>query len=131
MNNRIIKFRIWDNLKKQWCSNQSIWRMKTNDKGIGEISPPAIYFNQHPEGLTYQQLTGLQDKNGKEIYEGDIVRVQNYRYHLGQHKVELIGDFETYPVEWRDCGMWNISRNDISDASILYEVIGNIYKSSK
>jgi uncharacterized phage protein (TIGR01671 family) len=70
---RQLKFRIWDNLKKEWISNKSIWRINADERGIGEIFPPSIYFKQHPEGLSIQQFTGLIDQNNKEIYEGDIV----------------------------------------------------------
>lgn len=70
---RHFKFRIWDNLKKQWCSNQAIWRLRTDIQGKGEIQAPAIYWGQDPSGLTIQQFTGLKDKKGNEIYEGDII----------------------------------------------------------
>lgn len=74
---------------------------------------------------TVGQYTGLKDKNGKKIFEGDI---------LSGHLDELFPEQESrYPVVWHDYG-WHIKcGNESFDTleqwwvSEYLEVIGNIY----
>ena len=73
---RIIKFRIWKDGEFLYVKNQMLgdwyYGIGFDFDGCGDSSE-----------WTWQQFTGLFDKNGKEIYEGDIVDLSHYgRYEV-------------------------------------------------
>jgi len=126
---RIIKFRAWDKTNKEWFYSFSI-------EGDGTVK--SYIYNQWGEPDTniseyvdIQQFTGLLDKNGKEIYEGDIVKAQ---YNDGDKNIEFIdevvwGYFDDCCVE----GETWITKTDRWQKCIYYwkdelEVIGNVYE---
>ena len=111
---REIKFRAWDQRYKTW----HLWGLNVNPE-------TGAYFTGPPHNeLIHCQFTGLHDKNGKEIYEGDIVQ----QYPDSKWSLQ-------YTIKWREdhCGYWMyISGNkpNITLANYREElkVIGNIYE---
>ena len=74
MKQREIKFRIW-NGKNCFCTEDFV---RSNLINILEINPGYV-----------QQFTGLLDKDGKEIWEGDIVEV-NDEFEITKHSAPML-----------------------------------------
>ena len=115
---REIKFRAWDKNNK---SLHNIWMLDfdcgfKNAKEIGiEIEEDCLtkYRVSEQDNFILMQFTGLLDKNGKEIYEGDIVEYITDPLEDSPYNKEI------EVIEWEN-GSFYIPNN--------CEVIGNIYE---
>lgn len=96
MSKREIKFRAWDSDNKQMKSVREI--LLDDNHGGQEVrcSCESVWLVNYE----LMQFTGLQDKNGKDIYEGDIARIPNHNrpaiisYHTtGWKEFRVIGAF--------------------------------------
>lgn len=116
---REIKFRAWNKIVKQILYNvYPIDQEGTCNFGSGTIINCEV-----------MQYTGLKDKNGKEIYEGDIVSIKS-QYETDEPidtkaRVEFfdgafILDFHAMRLTWAVL--------EYKNSNWLIEIIGNIYE---
>ena len=120
--NREIKFRVWDkDLKRIRYLNTEHDFIRFDSLGQG-------YYENMQTGLgewfsDLMQYTGLKDKNGKQIYEGDICLVTILPENYKEKMVTVwCNDRNGFRFQDEDGEVWNVNDTEI-------EVIGNIYES--
>ena len=97
-----------------WERKYILWGMINDVPDMKEVDPSTIC-----------QCTGIKDKNGKLIFENDVIEAWSQgRCATGKIKHRIDGTWIMYPA-WQNGEMWYLLPND--DGITTVEVIGNIF----
>ena len=119
-----IKFRAWHIKKKGW---KGLWIFRGGHTGEYDVSNDKIDvldLTDKWDGCVLMQYLGLLDKNGKEIYEGDVCLTRMFIVKEGkQTRPEHWFEVEPTIESWYKVLCLNSTNN--------IEVVGNIYENAE
>lgn len=119
---RPIKFRAWNNELKTMADCENI------GGALGSLLIATNY--QGIEDLIFMQYTGTDDKDGKEIFEGDVIEVKTYEDWRGtrlNERGKIVFAFGESRFVYQLHGYnYGITKKTVEEKEI--KIIGNIYE---
>lgn len=107
-------------IKNMWFQDGSVEELELNDAVMND------YITACPDEIELMQTTGLCDKEGTEVFEGDIL------HHQTQTEYTFIVKYDKEKGRWYGDGLSCTYRIDITKKFLpYYKVIGNIYENQE
>ena len=127
---REIKFRAWDKKAKNYIIWEGMYGLARAVNGLAVHVAIADQCYLFPEDMVLEQYAGLKDRNGREIYEGDIVN-KGYQNMSLFDRNGVVGMGDGYDSDGWNHGQWHgwkAGESSLFDVNSKCEVIGNIHE---
>lgn len=129
---RELKFRIWDSISQIYYdeSDEPVLEFMHEQDGI------VLDYNNYSDERVYtiEQFTGLVDKNGKEIFEGDVVAAKYTHYSTQVEARTLPKSIDVRKKDFiafdENLAAFTLGGTSLCsfDSETEFEVVGNIHE---
>lgn len=129
----IPKFRVWDKEGNRMILPKYLYSIDLLKEQVTERTKCNYTFSLHSipfDKVEFMQSTGLKDKNGKEIFEGDVLAIETDE---GVTNLKVFWDEKhaLFMFESKKYNEKDLLAELVEDNTYPFEIIGNIYENKE